>query len=218
MSTISRYDDPVRGVDFGHCVSRHGDIRADFADLSVFDQHVCLCEIADLRVERQYHAALEQDAAFPCTRLNSASEFPVSATWATALPDCNICATEPPAAMPTPDLRNLRRDVPPGDVGISSQTNEPGVAGVLGLQRSHMAGSSDFKDGALGRARSARVPPAQRRSREQNTNPTAECVRSNPRGPRTRPSRDRWNYQSMFRGRYRRVRAARIPSTARFLG
>ena len=59
----SGYDDPVRGIDFGHCVSRHGDIRTDFADLSVFDQHVCLCEIADLRVERQYHAALEQDAA-----------------------------------------------------------------------------------------------------------------------------------------------------------
>ena len=59
----SGYDDPVRGVDFGHCVSRRGDIRADFADLSVFDQHVCLCEIADLRVERQYHAAFEQDAA-----------------------------------------------------------------------------------------------------------------------------------------------------------
>jgi hypothetical protein len=38
----------------------------------------------------------------------------------------------------------LRRDVPPvGDVDISSQTNEPGVAGVMGLQRSHMAGSFD---------------------------------------------------------------------------
>ena len=63
MSTKSGYDDPVRGIDFGHRVSRRRDIRADFADLAVLDQHVCLCEIADLRVERQHHAAFEQDAA-----------------------------------------------------------------------------------------------------------------------------------------------------------
>jgi hypothetical protein len=69
------------------------------------------------------------------------------------LPDSNICAAAPPAAMPLPDLRNWRRDVPPvGDVAMSSQTNEPGVAGVVELHRLHIVGSSMHKDGTLGRA------------------------------------------------------------------
>jgi len=74
-------DDPVRGVDHGHRVFRHGNIRADFANLAVLDQHVGLREIADPRVERQHHAALEQDAALS---LHSA-EFGVGISSAGAL-------------------------------------------------------------------------------------------------------------------------------------
>ncbi len=44
-------------------VGRHGDVRPDLADLAVLDQHIRLREVADLPVEGQHHAALEQDAA-----------------------------------------------------------------------------------------------------------------------------------------------------------
>ena len=57
-------DDLVRRIDHRHVV-RHHDVRPDLADLAVLDQHVCLRKVADLPVERQHHARLQQDAALP---------------------------------------------------------------------------------------------------------------------------------------------------------
>ena len=55
-------DDPLVGVD-DRDVARHGDIGTHLADLAVLDQQIRLCEVADLPIEREHHAALEQDPA-----------------------------------------------------------------------------------------------------------------------------------------------------------
>ena len=66
----------------------------------------------------QYHAALEQDAALSLHTAQFGIRISSVGDLGYSFAGLNICAMEPPAAMPTPDLRNLRRDVPPvGDVG-----------------------------------------------------------------------------------------------------
>src|SRR6516225_1664617 len=57
-------DDPVRGIDDRGHIARHLDIRPNLADLAALDQHVRLREVADLPVEGEHDAALEQNAAF----------------------------------------------------------------------------------------------------------------------------------------------------------
>ena len=49
-------------VHHGGGVGRHRDVRPDRADLAVLDQHVGAGEVADLAVEGEHDAALEQDA------------------------------------------------------------------------------------------------------------------------------------------------------------
>ena len=44
--------------------ARHLDVRPNLADLAALDQHVRLREVADLPVEGEHDAALEQNAAF----------------------------------------------------------------------------------------------------------------------------------------------------------
>ncbi len=57
-------DDSVRGVDDRDCIARHLDVWPDLADLAALDQHVRLREVADLPVEGEDDAALEQNAPF----------------------------------------------------------------------------------------------------------------------------------------------------------
>ncbi len=56
-------DDPAGGVDHRGRIARDCDIGTDLPDLAVLDQHVGAREIADLPVDRQHQAALDQDPA-----------------------------------------------------------------------------------------------------------------------------------------------------------
>jgi hypothetical protein len=57
--------DPVGGIDHRRVVTRKGDVRAHLANLAALDEHVGLGEIADLPIEGEHDAALEQDAPRP---------------------------------------------------------------------------------------------------------------------------------------------------------
>ena len=59
----ARDDDPVRRIDDCRGVGRDRDVGPDLADLTVLDQHVGLCEVADLPIEGEDHAAFQQDSA-----------------------------------------------------------------------------------------------------------------------------------------------------------
>ena len=86
----------------------HRDVRPDLADLAVLDQHVGLREIADLAVEREHHAALEQDAARG-----------LQARQLVALRVRGVGRTAAPAASTAPDVRKRRRDVFVGPLRIA---------------------------------------------------------------------------------------------------
>src|SRR6516162_1754589 len=57
-------DDSVRGVDDRDRIARRLDVRPNLADPVALDQYVRLREVADLPVEGEDDAALEQNAAF----------------------------------------------------------------------------------------------------------------------------------------------------------
>src|SRR5262245_27140091 len=57
-------DDSVRGVDDRDRIARQLDVRPNLADPAALDQYVRLREVADLPVEGEDDAALEQNAAF----------------------------------------------------------------------------------------------------------------------------------------------------------
>src|SRR5262245_51257858 len=57
-------DDSVRGVDDRDRIARHLDVRPNLADAAALDQYVRMREVADLPVEGEDDAALEQNAAF----------------------------------------------------------------------------------------------------------------------------------------------------------
>ncbi len=67
----ARNDDAVGGVDNRHIARR--DVGANVTNPAVLDQHVGLGEVADLPVEREHDAALNENAA----RALHASEFGV---------------------------------------------------------------------------------------------------------------------------------------------
>jgi len=53
--------DAIGGID--HRSVGGGDAGAHLANLAILDEHVGLREVADLPVEREHHAAQDQDAA-----------------------------------------------------------------------------------------------------------------------------------------------------------
>ena len=57
----TRQHDAVGGIDHRGGGAGHRDVRANLVDLAVLDQHVSLGEVADLTVEREHDATLEQD-------------------------------------------------------------------------------------------------------------------------------------------------------------
>ena len=53
----ARNDDPVRGID-GRGI-RHCDAGTHLANLAVFDQHIGVGKMTDLRVHGQHHTAFQ---------------------------------------------------------------------------------------------------------------------------------------------------------------
>ena len=61
----ARDDDPVAGVDHRGGIVGERDVRPHLPDLAVLDQHIGAREVADLPVDRQHQAALDENAPRP---------------------------------------------------------------------------------------------------------------------------------------------------------
>ena len=88
--------DAVGRIDNRGGVARDRDVRPHLADIAVLDQHVGAGEVAELAVEGEHDATLEQDA-------------PLS-LHAGELAAGSICATVAPATAAAPDLSEARRE------------------------------------------------------------------------------------------------------------
>ena len=58
-------DNTVRGVNDRCAIRRNVEVRLDVADFAVLDQDIAAREIADLPVQGQHDATLEQNTALP---------------------------------------------------------------------------------------------------------------------------------------------------------
>ena len=99
-------DDAVGRIDHRAASPETAMFGPDLADLAVLDQHVGLGEVADLPVERQHDAALDEDAAL---RLQPGQLGIAAALGADRR--VSIGAAAPAAASAAPAVRKPRREV-----------------------------------------------------------------------------------------------------------